>query len=111
MNHIVLMAFTVVAFSIIALVVMVVSGSDWLNAVNPVLAARLRGAVRSKTIWLNALGAALIEQLPSAMPDILAQVPALQPLIPDNVYQPLMAGMIVINILMRFHVRVPLEAK
>lgn len=111
MNHFYIMVVTIGLFFIGALMLLELGDNVWLNAKAPVLAARLRGAVRSRTIWLNAIGAALIEQLPAAMPDILMQFPALEPLLPQNVYQPLMAGMIVINILLRFNVRVPLEAK
>jgi len=71
------------------------------------LKAKLNGAKRSLTIWVNGLAGALIIGLPEAQ----IAFPQLRDYVPHNMYHYAMGALIVANILIRFRTKTGLENK
>lgn len=69
--------------------------------------AKLRGTVRSFTIWANGIAGSIYLGLPMLQDSL----PQLQAYIPANFFQFLMGGVIVVNILLRFKTNTGLEHK
>lgn len=111
MNHLTLLLSTLVIVVSAAMIIGLVSRGTHVTAAAPRFMAKLRGAARSKTIWLNGIGFMIVQQLPDAMPDLMNQFPTLQPYLPANIFQTLTVCMVVLNMMLRFHTRMPLEAK
>jgi len=71
------------------------------------LKSRIKGALRSVTIWFNALvGAAII-----LLPDAATSLSGLQPYIPHNIFQWTMGIVVAANIILRFHTKLDLKDK
>lgn len=68
---------------------------------------KIRGALRSWTIWANAVFAALLAGLPMLQDSL----PALAPFIDPGIYKVLMGVVIAANILLRFRTSVSLAEK
>lgn len=68
---------------------------------------KLRGSLRSATVWINS---GLLAMLPF-YEDIKGSMTELQPYLPDNIYKWMGVAVVVLNIVMRFRTRVPLEHK
>lgn len=71
----------------------------------------VRGAWRSVTIWFNAVLATLLVIVPEAASYAVANLPQLQPYIPENVYKLLMLVALVGNIALRFKTSRPLDQR
>ena len=72
---------------------------------------KLRGAVRSKTIWFNALVVLALHNLPQIAAVLADQLPAMQPYLGPHLYQDAMLFVLVVNLYLRFKTSMPLEAK
>lgn len=79
---------------------------------------KLKGAWRSKTVWVNSIFLTLLpfaDQLVVAiapvLQDLSASLPELQPYLPDNIYKFVGICMVCVNIFLRFKTRLPLDAK
>jgi hypothetical protein len=68
---------------------------------------KLKGALRSLTVWFNGVAMAALAGLPM-LQDML---PQLQPYVPPGIYQHGMLVVIVGNILLRFRTSTPLDQK
>lgn len=68
---------------------------------------KLKGAIKSLTIWFNSIIASTLVGLPLAQDTF----PQLQPYIPANAYKYGMAALIIGNILLRFRTSKPLGGK
>lgn len=68
---------------------------------------KLKGTVKSLTVWFNSIGAAVLIGLPLAQESL----PQLAQYIGPDLYKKLMAAVIVGNILLRFRTSKPLEQK
>lgn len=68
---------------------------------------KLRGALRSLTIWVTSLFAALTPALDYAQ----TQIPQLAAILPANLYQWSFGSLVVASILLRFHTKTALEYK
>lgn len=75
------------------------------------LRARVRGAVRSKTVWFNALALALVNQLPQLIDYAAQNLPLLQPYLPANHYTTIVGAITITNLILRYKTTHPLEAK
>jgi hypothetical protein len=73
--------------------------------------AQLRGAIRSKTVLINAALLALLDQLPNILNYAAEQLPVLQPYLGAELFRNAMLTVLVLNILLRFRTKIPLEAK
>lgn len=69
--------------------------------------AKLRGAVKSLTIWLNGIGLAVV----AGWNEITESVPQLQQYVDAQTYKYLALSLVVGNIIVRFRTRSPLEHK
>lgn len=72
---------------------------DWL--------AKLKGCLRSLTIWFNGVMGTVIIALPFAQDNF----PALETYLSHELYRYLMGAIVAINLLLRFKTKLPLEAK
>lgn len=75
------------------------------------LLAKVRTAVRSKAMWVNALFATTMQEGPDALHYFAEQFPALQDYLPQNAFQFGMVMLLVANMLIHFHRAKPPEAK
>lgn len=73
--------------------------------------AKLAGAIRSKTIWLNAVLLALLDQLPNLLGQVGAALPELQPYLGPTLYRNVALFLIFGNLYLRFRTKTPLEQK
>lgn len=72
---------------------------------------KLRGSVRSKTVWFNGVLLAALHLAPQWVGYLADQLPGLQPMISNPLFANVLQGVLVVNLLLRFHTHVPLEAK
>lgn len=70
-------------------------------------ADKLVGSVRSLTVWFNTL---LLMALPFSA-DLIAQLPMLQQFLPETIYKSVGAIVVVVNLMLRFRTKAPLELK
>lgn len=75
------------------------------------LGAKLVGAVRSKTIWLNGLFLLFLDQLPNILGNLAQTLPTLQPYLGDALYRNVSLFLILGNLYLRFKTKTPLEVK
>jgi hypothetical protein len=68
---------------------------------------KIKGSVKSWTIWVNGIASAVVAGLPMLQENF----PQLQPYIPANFYKYAMLVIIAINIVLRFKTNKPLEQK
>lgn len=73
--------------------------------------AKLAGAVRSKTVWFNAVLLAMLEYLPTLLNQLDAVLPQLQPYLGADTYKHVTLFMVLGNLYLRFHTKLPLEGK
>jgi hypothetical protein len=73
--------------------------------------AKLRGAVRSKTVWFNGLALVFLQQLPNIVDYLAQNAPVLQPFIPANHYQFIVGAIAIANLILRYKTTHALEAK
>ncbi len=85
--------------------------TEYLRSKLDLLVAKLIGAVRSKTIWLNALFLAFLDQLPNILGNLAQSLPALQPYLGDALYHNVTLFLILGNLYLRFKTKTPLETK
>lgn len=71
----------------------------------------LRGALRSLTVWFNAVAAGLLALLPDLLPALADAAPSLQPYLGPDVYRWLMVLIVVGNILLRARTSTSLAEK
>ena len=76
-----------------------------------ILRARLRGALLSKTMWFNAVALVFVDQLPQLIDYTASNLPTLQPYIPANHYNMVIGVITVVNLILRYKTKHPLEAK
>lgn len=69
--------------------------------------AKIRGALRSVTVWFNVM---LLTLLPFHQ-DILDAIPQIQPYLPDNLYKTVGLAAVMINLALRFKTTADLAAK
>ena len=69
--------------------------------------AKLKGAIKSLTIWFNSIAGTAAVALPYAK----EQLPALQSYVPHDFFQYAMAAVIIGNIVIRFKTNSSLEQK
>lgn len=72
---------------------------------------KLQGAYRSVTVQVNALFLVLIASLPEILLYLQENAPLVKEYLGPNVYQHVMFGMGIVNIILRFRTKLPLEAK
>lgn len=68
---------------------------------------KLKGALRSKTIWFNVFMVAL----PEIFEQLQANLPVLHDYLPENTYKAVGLVAIVGNVILRGVTKIPLEAK
>jgi hypothetical protein len=68
---------------------------------------KIKGAVKSWTIWFNGVASAIVAGLPMLQDSF----PQLQPYIPANFYKWAMFVIIAVNLVLRFKTNKPLEQK
>lgn len=68
---------------------------------------KIKGALKSWTVWFNSIAGAVLMGLPMLQDSL----PALQPYVNGNHYKHVMAGVIVVNIVLRFKTSKALEQK
>lgn len=73
--------------------------------------AQLRGALRSKTIWFNALVLAFVGQLPELVDYMAQNMPGLQPYLPASHANTIIGAITIANVILRFRTTHPLERK
>jgi hypothetical protein len=71
------------------------------------LKAKIKGCIRSWTIWFNGV----LGTFYAAMPFAKDSFPDLQPYLPSGVYMHILGAIVLVNILLRFKTTHPLEAK
>jgi hypothetical protein len=71
------------------------------------LTAQLRGALRSKVMWLNGLALAAMQWLP----ELIGALPQLAPFLAPDDYASLMKWLLIANIALRFVTRKSLTEK
>jgi hypothetical protein len=69
--------------------------------------AKLQGAWKSFTVWVNGVAAVVLALLPF----LQQQLPALQPYLGADIYRNAMLALVVINIALRFKTDRGLESK
>lgn len=84
---------------------------DSLRAKAAVFANKLRGAIRSKTIVINTVLLAALHLAPQWVGYLANELPTLQPMISNPLFTNVMQGVLIMNLLLRFHTKTPLEAK
>jgi len=72
---------------------------------------KLRGAIKSKTVWFNTIALVFLQQLPDFISYLAQNMPTLQPFIPAEYYQLVIGAIAVANIILRFKTTHPLELK
>lgn len=75
------------------------------------LLEKIAGAVKSKTIWLNAIFLLLLDQLPNLLGQLAVVLPQVQPYIGAELYRNASLFLIVGNVVLRFRTKTPLEQK
>lgn len=68
---------------------------------------KLRGAVRSVTVWFNGVVATIV----LALPILQDSIPSLQAYLPPHLFKYLMLAVLIANIWLRFRTRDALEHK
>lgn len=72
---------------------------------------KLRGAIRSKTIWLNAMFLVLLDQLPTLLGNLAVTLPEIQPYLGTELYRNASLILVLGNLYLRFRTHTPLEHK
>jgi hypothetical protein len=75
------------------------------------LLEKAAGAVKSKTIWLNAIFLLLLDQLPNLLGQLSVVLPQVQPYIGTELYRNASLFLILGNVFLRFRTKTPLEQK
>lgn len=75
------------------------------------MGGKLAGAIRSKTIWLNALFLVFLDKLPSILGNVAVSLPELQPYLGTVLYHNVALLLIIGNMYLRFRTKTPLESK
>lgn len=84
---------------------------DTIRSKFDLLVAKLIGAVRSKTIWLNGLFLVFLDQLPNILGNLATSLPELQPYLGPVLYRNVSLFLIIGNLYLRFRTKTPLEVK
>lgn len=107
---------SIIAAVIVSLFILVVSIAvyNYSGSLPPILTRwrdKLRGSVRSKTIWFNGIALAALHLAPQWIGYLADQMPGLQPMMTNPLFTTTMQVVLVVNLLLRFKTSAPLEAK
>jgi len=108
-NHIVFIL-AVLSVAAVALGTFVSYGSTYPPRIET-LRLKLQGAMRSRTVWFNAITLAFIDQLPQLIDYAAQNLPLLQPYLPANHYTTIIGAITIANMILRYKTTHPLEAK